>query len=104
MLEPDDLGRHLNACAAVVREHRIAPAILDLVSRGNGYPSTQLIVTATDPLADVGTDPGQVPPVGSVISNFKIAGFGLSYSAMPSPSGDVVKVKLLTPLFDIPCR
>jgi hypothetical protein len=73
-----------------------------LVSRGNGYPYTQLVVTATDPLADVGTDPGQVPPVGSVISNFKLAGFGLSYSAMPSLSGDVVKVKLLTPLGDIP--
>lgn len=73
-----------------------------LVSRGNGYPYTQLIVTANDGGVDVGTEPGQVPPVGSVISNFKIAGFGLSYSAMPSLSGDVVKVKLLTPLVDIP--
>ncbi len=74
-----------------------------LVSRGNGYPYTQLIVTHTyGDGSNVGTDPGQVPPVGSVISIFKLAGFGLSYSAMPSSSGDVVKVKLLTPLVDIP--
>jgi len=73
-----------------------------LVSRGNGYPYTQLIVTANDGGTDVGTGPGQVPPVGSMISNFKLVGFGLSYSAMPSPSGDVVTVKLLTPFFDIP--
>ncbi len=73
-----------------------------LVSRGNGYPYTELLVTANDGGTDVGTDPGQVPPVGSVISNFKVAGVGVSYSAMPSSSGDVVKVKLLTPFGDIP--
>ncbi len=57
-----------------------------LVSRGNGYPYTQLVVTKTYD-GTVGTAPGDVPPEGSVISNFKIAGFGLSYSAMPSASG-----------------
>ena len=73
-----------------------------LVSRGNGYPYTQLLVTGNDGGADVGTNPGQVPPVGSMISNFGLANFGVSYSAMPSASGDVVKVKLLTPLGAIP--
>lgn len=63
----------------------------------------QLLVTSAD--GNVGTDPGDVPPVGSVIAQMKlIAGFGWIYSAMPSQSGEgnEVSLKLVTPLGNIP--
>ncbi len=70
-----------------------------LVSRGLGYHYAQLLVQSNDGI-NVGTDPGQVPPVGSVISNFAIGPVGWSYSAMPAPGGDVVSMTLHTPFGD----
>ncbi|TGD88087.1 hypothetical protein BayCH28_09915 [Mycolicibacterium sp. CH28] len=77
-----------------------------LVSTGSpfnvGSKYVELLVTSNDG-TNVGTDSGQVPPVGSLISSFDlIGGFGWSYSAMPSSSGDVVAFKILTPFGDIP--
>lgn len=72
-----------------------------LVSRGAGYNYTELLVTSNG-RTNVGTGAGQVPPVGSVISQFKIGPFGSSYTAMPSTSGDIVSFKLLTPFGNIP--
>ncbi len=74
-----------------------------IVSRGGSFNYQELLVTANDGV-NVGTAAGQVPPVGSLISTFGIGRFGLSYSAMPSPSGDVVSLKLATPYgeFTIP--
>lgn len=62
----------------------------------------ELLVTGNDGV-NVGTAPGQVPPVGSIISTERLFGrFGWSYSAMPSPDGDVLSLKILTPFGDIP--
>ena len=72
-----------------------------LVSRGNGYDYTNLLVTSTDG-TEVGAGKGQLPPVGSLISRLKIGLIGWSYTAMPTDTGDVVTFKLLTPLGDIP--
>lgn len=77
-----------------------------LVSSGNPLglgKYVQLLVTSAD--GDVGTGPGDVPPVGSVIAQMRLmAGFGWIYSAMPSQSGDgnEVSLKLTTPLGNIP--
>ncbi len=71
-----------------------------LVARGNGYNYTELLVTNTS--GATGTGAGQVPPVGSLISAFKIGPFGIGYTAMPTTSGDIVSFKLLTPFGDIP--
>ncbi|MCB0932284.1 MAG: hypothetical protein KDB71_10340 [Mycobacterium sp.] len=72
-----------------------------LVSTGMGYNYVELLVQSNDG-TNVGTEPGQVPPVGSLISTLKIGRFGWSYSAMPSESGDVLSLKLLTPFGDFP--
>jgi hypothetical protein len=73
-----------------------------LVMRGLGYDYVDILVNSNDGI-NVGTGPGQTPPVGSLISTFKLGRFfGWSYSAMPSDSGDVVSMKLLTPFGDIP--
>ncbi|MGY4709197.1 hypothetical protein ACXDF8_06515 [Mycolicibacterium sp. CBM1] len=77
-----------------------------LVSTGSpfnlGSKYVELLVTSNDG-ANVGTGPGQVPPVGSLISRFDlIGGFGWSYSAIPSSTKDIVTFKILTPLGDIP--
>lgn len=74
-----------------------------LVSRGNGYNYQELLITANDG-TNVGTDPGQVPPVGSLVATWKIfPSFGWSYSSMPTPSGvDAVSFKWLTPFGEIP--
>lgn len=62
----------------------------------------ELLVTATDG-TDVGTGAGQIPPVGSLISRFNLfAGFGWSYSAMPSAGKAAIQFKLDTPFGDIP--
>jgi hypothetical protein len=62
-----------------------------------GARYVQLLVTGNDG-ANVGTGPGQTPPVGSLISDFSFFGLGgLSYSAMPSPTGAKVSTKLRTP-------
>lgn len=63
----------------------------------------ELLVTSSE--GNVGTGAGQTPPAGSVIANLRIIGkFGWNYSAMPSPSGDVVSFKLTTPFGDIRIR
>ena len=74
-----------------------------LVSRGNGYNYTSLLVTANDG-TNVGTDAGQVPPVGSLIATFRVGPLGWSYSDMPSASGNVIALALLTPFGRIPLR
>jgi hypothetical protein len=70
----------------------------DPASIGSRY--VQLLVTGNDG-NNVGTGAGQIPPVGSMISSLSLGLFGLSYSAMPSPSGDKVSVKLETPFGNI---
>jgi hypothetical protein len=70
-----------------------------LVTRGDGYNYTELLVTSTS--GPSGTAAGQVPPVGSLISAFKLGPFGIGYTAMPTTSGNVVSFKLLTPFGDI---
>ena len=77
-----------------------------LVSTGSQFnirgKYVELLVTANDGV-NVGTGPGQVPPVGSLIATFDfLAGFGWSYSAMPTASKTVITFKLLSPFFDIP--
>lgn len=62
---------------------------------------TSLLVMSNDG-TNVGTAAGQIPPAGSLITSFDFGRIGLSYSAMPSPSGDVVSVKITTPSGDIP--
>lgn len=74
-----------------------------LVSRGNGYNYTSLLVTANDG-TDVGTAAGQVPPVGSLIASFRFGPVGWAYSDMPSPSGNVISLALVTPFGNIPLR
>ncbi|TGD85034.1 hypothetical protein BayCH28_22840 [Mycolicibacterium sp. CH28] len=71
-----------------------------LVSRGNGYPYTEILVTADDG-TNVGTGAGQTPPVGSLIATFKVAGWGWTYTSMPTDSGDVNSFKIVTPFGDI---
>jgi hypothetical protein len=74
-----------------------------LKSNTNIFGISFVEVLATKDLGGpVGTDAGDIPPVGSVISSVTIGGFGNSYSAMPSPSGDVISDKLVTPFGDIP--
>lgn len=72
-----------------------------LVSRGDGYNYMTLLVTANDGI-NVGTEAGQTPPVGSLISKFRLGPIGWTYSAMPSETGDVVSFKLSTLFGDIP--
>lgn len=74
-----------------------------LVSRGNGYNYTSLLVTANDG-TDVGAAAGQVPPVGSLIATFRFGPVGWAYSDMPSPSGNVISLALVTPFGNIPLR
>ncbi|ULP38518.1 hypothetical protein MJO55_08915 [Mycolicibacterium rufum] len=74
-----------------------------LVSRGNGYNYTSLLVTANDG-TNVGTAAGQVPPVGSLIATFRFGPVGWSYSDMPAPSGNVISLALVTPFGNIPLR
>lgn len=71
----------------------------DPTSLGARY--VEMLVTANDG-TNVGTGAGQTPPVGSIISEFSLGGFGFSYAAMPSPSGDKVSVKINTPFASIP--
>lgn len=72
-----------------------------LVSRGDGYNYMTLLVTANDG-TNVGTEAGQTPPVGSLISKFRLGPIGWTYTAMPAETGDVVSFKLTTPFGDIP--
>ena len=63
----------------------------------------QLLVTA-DLAGTVGTDAGDTPPVGSVISTYEYGRFGAFYSAMPTPSGDTMisSYKFVRPFVVIP--
>jgi hypothetical protein len=74
-----------------------------LVGRGNGYNYTSLLVTANGG-GNVGTGAGEVPPVGSLITQFKIGPVGWAYSSMPTADGDVLSFALLTPFGNIPLR
>lgn len=71
-----------------------------LVGRGLGYNYTSLLVTDNGG-TNVGTGPGQVPPVGSLIATFKVGPVGWAYSAMPTASGDKVSFKITTPFGDV---
>jgi hypothetical protein len=70
-----------------------------------GLFTKEIMVSSTGDSTNVGTAPGQVPPVGTVynIINFSPQLYVL-YSSMPAQSGDVVSIKLVTPgkTFDIP--
>jgi hypothetical protein len=67
-----------------------------------GGASTEAILV-TEVLGDppVGTDPGEVPPVGSVYNVGYLQELSFLYSAIPSSSGDVVTFNISTPLGDI---
>lgn len=73
-----------------------------LVSSGKTlgqFDYSELLVTAAS--GSIGAD--KVPPVGSVIASMKLfAGFGWTYSAIPSPSGDLVSFAVTTPFGNIP--
>jgi hypothetical protein len=71
----------------------------DPTSIGARY--VEMLVTANDGI-NVGTAAGQTPPVGSLISDFTLGLVGVSYSSMPSPTGNKVSVKLKTPFVTIP--
>lgn len=72
----------------------------DPTSIGANY--VQMLVTANDGV-NVGTGAGQTPPVGSLISELTLGLVGLTYSAMPTPSGNnTVSVKLKTIFGSIP--
>lgn len=64
-----------------------------LVSRGTGIDYTAMLVTSSD--ARNGST--KVPPVGSVLSDFRAGRIGLAYSAIPAQSGDVVSLTITTP-------
>jgi hypothetical protein len=67
-----------------------------------GIRSEAVLVTkVTDGTA--GTAAGDVPPVGSLFNYvfFGDSGFGICQSVMPTESGDVSSVKLVTPFGDI---
>ena len=71
----------------------------DPTSIGAHY--VRMLITANDG-ENVGTGPGQTPPVGSFIADFTLGIVGMSYSSMPTPSGDKVSVKLRTPFGSFP--
>ncbi|MCW1960094.1 MAG: hypothetical protein KIH64_016430 [Mycobacterium sp.] len=71
-----------------------------LVTRALGYNYVQLLVKSNDGV-NVGPGAGQAPPVGSVISTLNIGPFGLTYTAIPTDSGDLVTTKLQTPFGEI---
>ena len=72
----------------------------DPTSLGTRY--VQLLVTANDG-QNVGTEAGQIPPVGSIISSWTVAGLlGFKYSSMPtSATTNEVVLKIVTPFGDI---
>lgn len=72
----------------------------DPTSLGTRY--VELLVTANDG-QNVGTEAGQIPPVGSIISSWTLLGmFGWKYSSMPtSPDTNKVVFKAVTPFGDI---
>lgn len=72
-----------------------------LVGTISGLHYTSLLVTSNDG-TNVGAAAGQIPPVGSLITSLDFGRVGLSYTAMPTPSGDVVSVTITTPSGDIP--
>lgn len=71
-----------------------------LVSRGNGIPYTELLVTSNGG-GQIGADAGQVPPVGSLISSLQLGLISLSYSSLPTPSGNRVRFTIRTPFREV---
>lgn len=73
-----------------------------------GYSKAILVTDVNDSVNGVGTDKGEVPPVGSIF-NMKYMGnspFGEGYYSMPDPDGDKTRYELRTifgaiPLFNI---
>ena len=65
---------------------------------------SEAVLVTNDTAGTAGTAAGDVPPVGSVFNflYYGNSGFGTFYSAMPSPSGDVISYKFVTPFGDIP--
>ena len=61
------------------------------------FHTMAVLVTGTGS-TDVGSDPGQVPPPGTVFNVFYVANLRpyLVYSSMPSGSGDVISIRLVT--------
>lgn len=74
-----------------------------LVSSGNGIPYTELLVTSNGG-GQTGAGAGQVPPVGSLISSLQLGLISLSYSSLPTPSGNKVRFTIRTPFreFSLP--
>jgi hypothetical protein len=69
-----------------------------------GGNTTEAILVTKDLAGTVGTDAGDTPPVGSVynVIYHDQLGIGTFYSAIPSPSGNVITFKLVTPFGDVP--
>ena len=63
------------------------------------FNTMAILVTDTDGSTNVGTDPGQVPPTGTVYNLMYARNIDthLLYSSMPSASGDVSSTRLVTP-------
>lgn len=72
-----------------------------LVTRATGFGYTAMLVTSNDG-ANVGTEAGQVPPVGSLIAHLDLGGLRWTYTAMPTASGDLVSFTITTPAGEIP--
>lgn len=77
-----------------------------VVSQAGSFNYTELLVTATDGVA--GTGPGDVPPVGSLLSRFTLgppgtpgSKFGFSYSALPAAAGGSSTLTINTPLANV---
>ena len=47
--------------------------------------------------------PTAVPPAGSLISNLQFGPIGISHSALPTPTGNALSLKITTPFGDIRC-
>ncbi|KAA8960489.1 hypothetical protein [Mycobacterium sp.] len=67
-----------------------------------GDTTQTLLVTADGSIGTVGTAAGDLPPVGSVIETFSVAGIEDIYTDLASttPGGEVVSDTLVTPLGD----
>lgn len=66
--------------------------------------SSQAILVTNVTSGSAGTGEGEVPPVGSVFNAnyYGDNGYGLAYSSMPDPDGDVISYEFVTPYGSIP--
>jgi len=78
-------------------------AVMTPTSDTLGIYTEALLVTSTNESTNVGTEAGDVPPVGSVFNVIYLwrDDTYLLYSSLPSSSGDVISLKLVTPFGDI---